>query len=55
MSGSLPWSPSAPAPVSNDPNEILRRIDATTTQMFHWVRIGFIVTIVLLVVAILIG
>lgn len=40
-------------PVS-DPNELLRRIDQTNTMMFHWIRAGMIVVIVLLV-AILLG
>jgi hypothetical protein len=42
----------------NDPNELLnriRQIDQTTTQTFHWVRIGVVVLILLTVVAILIG
>ena len=43
------------APLStNDPNEMLKRIDQTTMMTFHWVRIGVIVSILLLV-AILLG
>lgn len=38
-----------------DPNELLRRIDMTTTQTFHWVRIGFIVVIILLIVVVFVG
>lgn len=42
--------PTAPAaPPTNDPNEMLRRIDQQTTQMFHWVRAGMIVVIILLI------
>ncbi len=41
--------------MSNDPTELLQRIDRTTTQMFHWVRAGFIVVILLLVLVVLIG
>ncbi len=48
MTGALPWSTAPPLPPTNDPNEMLRRIDATTTQMFHWVRLGFVAVIVLL-------
>ncbi len=48
MAGSLPWSSAQSATSSNDPNEMLRRIDQTTTQIFHWVRAGFVVVIVLL-------
>lgn len=44
--------PSAPP---SDPNELLQRIDRQTTQMFHWVRAGMIVVILLLIIAIIIG
>ncbi len=54
MSGSMPWTP-APPPTTYDPNALLRRIDQTTTQIFHWVRIGIVVLIVLAVVIIIIG
>lgn len=33
----------------NDPNEMLRRIDQQTTMIFHWVRAGVIVVIILLI------
>ena len=48
---------SSPAPdaTPTDPNELLRRIDRQTTQMFHWVRAGVVVIIVLLIISILIG
>jgi len=48
MSGSMPWSAASNAPLSNDPNEMLGRIDRNITQIFHWVRFGFVVVIVLL-------
>ena len=48
MAASLPWSSAPTAAPSNDPNELLRQIDRNTTQIFHWVRLGFIVVIVLL-------
>jgi hypothetical protein len=58
MSGNMPWSVT-PQPVSmNDPNELLNRIrniDQTTTQTFHWVRIGVVVLIVLAIVIIIFG
>lgn len=38
-----------------DPNELLRRIDQRTTQMFHWVRAGMVVVILLLIILIFIG
>ena len=53
MTGSLPWSSTPTAPQSNDPNEVLRRIDRNTQQIFHWVRLGFIVTIVLLALVVI--
>jgi hypothetical protein len=58
MSSTLPWSGTPQSPPMNDPNELLnriRQIDQTTTQTFHWVRIGVVVLILLTVVAILIG
>jgi len=58
MSGALPWSGSAQPPTTSDPNELLdtvRRIDQTTTQTFHWVRIGVVILIVLAIVIILVG
>jgi hypothetical protein len=50
-------SPSAamPAATSNDPNELLRRIDQQTTQMFHWIRAGIVVIILLLIIVVIIG
>lgn len=58
MSATWPWSGTPQPPPMNDPNELLnrvRRIDQTTTQMFHWVRIGVVALIVLAIVIILIG
>jgi len=52
MSASLPWSAAPTAPPPSDPNEVLRHIDQTTTQIYHWVRLGFIVVIVLLLLVI---
>jgi hypothetical protein len=49
MAGTSPWSSATAAATSNDPTELLRRIDRSTAQVFHWVRLGFIVVIVLLV------
>ena len=48
----MPWSTAPAAPMSNDPNEMLRVIDGKITQIFHWVRLGFIAVIVLLVLVI---
>ena len=53
MSASTPWTP-APPPPTYDPNALLRRIDQTTTQIFHWVRIGVVVLIVLVLFSIFI-
>lgn len=44
---SMPAAPSPPP--TNDPNEMLRRIDQQTTLMFHWLRAGIIVVIILLI------
>jgi hypothetical protein len=52
----VPWSPmSPPPPTTYDPNALLRKIDQTTSQIFHWVRIGVVVIIILLIVVVLIG
>jgi|HubBroStandDraft_1064217.scaffolds.fasta_scaffold84797_2 hypothetical protein len=58
MSATFPWSGTPQPPQMNDPNELIntiRRIDQTATQTFHWVRIGVIVLILLVIVSILIG
>jgi len=58
MSASGPWSGTPQSPMMNDPNELLnriRQIDQTTTQTFHWVRIGVVALIVLAFVIILVG
>jgi hypothetical protein len=43
-----PASTAMPTAPPSDPNELLRRIDQQTTQMFHWVRAGMVVVIILL-------
>jgi len=58
MSGSIPWSGTPQSTPMNDPNELLnriRRIDQTTAQTFHWVRIGVVVLILLSLVIVFIG
>jgi hypothetical protein len=58
MSGTLPWSGTSQTSPMNDPNELLnriRRIDQTTAQTFHWVRIGVVVLVVLAIAIIIIG
>ena len=55
MGASLPWSTALPPPPTNDPNELLRRIDQNTTEMLRWVKYGFIVSIVLLLLITLAG
>lgn len=48
MMGQVPM-PGMPSPLpATDPNALLQHIDQTTTTMYHWVRAGVIVTIVLL-------
>lgn len=48
MFGRGPGSAAIPSASPSDPNDLLRRIDQQTTQMYHWVRAGVIVIIVLL-------
>ncbi len=49
MAAAMPWSSAPNAPPSNDPNEMLVRMDRNISQIFHWVRLGFVVVIVLLI------
>ncbi len=46
-------STAMPTPAPSDPNELLRRIDQQTTMMFHWVRAGMVVVIILLILVVL--
>lgn len=55
MFGQRPTPTVLPSAQSNDPNELLRRIDQRTTQMFHWIRGGLVVVILLLILVVLIG
>ena len=55
MFGQRPLSTAMPTAPPSDPNALLQRIDQRTTQMFHWVRAGIIVIILLLVFVALIG
>lgn len=55
MFGQRPWSPAAPPPTSSDPNALLQSIDQKTTMIYHWVRAGVVVLIVLVIIAILVG
>jgi len=49
MTGSLPWSPNAPAAPTNDPNELLRRIEMNTASLLTWVKILVVAAIALVV------
>lgn len=50
-----PTTSQLPSAQTSDPNELLRRIDQQTTQMFHWIRAGIIIIILLLVFLVVIG
>jgi hypothetical protein len=39
MTGALPWSNPAPPPPTNDPNELLRRIEQNTAGLLSWMKI----------------
>jgi hypothetical protein len=45
---SLPWSPTTPSPPSNDPSEVLRRIERNTASLVGWVKV-LVVAVVLLI------
>jgi hypothetical protein len=52
MSGQLPWSTSPPSFPTNDPNELLRRIEQNTSNQLLWTKImvvGFIVVLLVVV------
>jgi len=43
------------ATTTNDPNELLQRIDQQTTMIYHWVRAGIIAIVLLLIVVVILG
>ncbi|HKN06851.1 MAG TPA: hypothetical protein VJ021_04505 [Thermoplasmata archaeon] len=45
MTGTMPWSSSAPTTLSNDPSEMLQRIERNTASTLSWVKIVFAVVI----------
>ncbi len=45
MTGTMPWSSNAPTPLSNDPSEVLQRIERNTASTLSWVKIVFVVVI----------
>ncbi len=47
MVGQMPGAGTLASGMSSD--DLLRRIDQNTTMMFHWIRAGMIVVIVLLI------
>jgi hypothetical protein len=50
MGGTLPWA-SAPAYTpTNDPNELLRRIEQNTSSMLTWMKILVAVVVVLVII-----
>jgi hypothetical protein len=50
MSGTLPWSSAPAAPVMNDPNDSLRRIEQNTASLVQWMKYLVFAVIVLIVV-----
>jgi hypothetical protein len=50
MSGSLPWAQAASGPASNDPNELLRRIEGNTASLVQWMKylVAAVVALVLI-------
>jgi hypothetical protein len=50
MGGALPWTPAGSSPVTNDPSEVLRRIEQNTANLVHWVKILVGVVVVLVIV-----
>lgn len=55
MVGKLLTPPPLSSAQPSDPNELLQRIDQRTAQMFHWIRAGLVVIILLLIVAVIVG
>jgi hypothetical protein len=50
MSGSLPWAPSPPPIATNDPNELLRRIEQNTSGMLTWTKYLVVAVVVLVII-----
>lgn len=48
MAGTAPWSPAPLQQPTYAPNDALARIDRNTAQILHWVRFGFVIVIILL-------
>jgi len=54
MTGSLPWSPNPPGVPTNDPNELLRRIEMNTASLLTWMKILVVAVIALVVLTALV-
>ncbi|MCI4322977.1 MAG: hypothetical protein L3K03_02980 [Thermoplasmata archaeon] len=56
MSGQLPWSLSSPSTPTNDPNELLRRIEQNTANTLMWTKItaGAVVLLAIILVVIVV-
>ena len=46
----MPWTPAGPSPVTNDPSELLRRIEQNTASLVQWVKILVGAVVVLVIV-----
>jgi hypothetical protein len=53
MSGALPWSSGTPRPASNDPTELLQRIEKSTATLAQWMKILVVAVIVLVLINLL--
>lgn len=54
MAGSLPWSQNAPRGPTNDPTELLRRIEMNTATLVTWMKILVVAVFALVVLTALI-
>ncbi len=50
MTGSMPWSATPPALPTNDPTELLRRIDQNMASAVSWLKILVVAVVVLVLV-----
>ena len=51
----MPWSSAPRNPASNDPNELLQRIDRNTTSLISWVKILVAVVVVMGLLTVILG
>ena len=55
MTGSMPWSTTPRSAPTNDPNELLQRIDRNTSSLLSWVKILIAVVVIMGLLTVILG